>query len=348
MALEVAPMQRDITSYRLLGSYRALLALLVVISHTNEYLAAWVLPLALGNVGVFSFFVLSGFVIAEACDVFYPGAPHRFLLNRFLRLYPTYWAACGIAIAIYIVFSHPEFNFSVATAFANLSIVLAEALPPNELRWVSVVWAVSVELRFYFAAAMVDYVDQLTSRRGLLKSGQLIGAAGAGFLMLYVYAWSTDLVQHPVLRHAPFFVLGFAYYRWLCYRGIGSLLIGLVAMLMVFHSYAAYSSPSPTTNVQLTTLAFAASVVLLGGLALVPGVPQRWESIDKRLGDITYALYLVHWPVVYAVSRSSIEGPAGFMVVLTVSVTLSIILVSTVEKSIMRWRDTIRRVKLYS
>lgn len=203
-------------------------------------------------------------------------------------------------------------------------------------------------MRFYFAAAMVDYVDQLASRRGLLKSGQLLGAAGAVFLLLYVYAWSTGLEQHPVLRHAPFFVLGFAYYRWLCYRGIGSLLIGLVAMLMAFHSYVVYSSPSPTTNAQLTTLAFAVSVALLGGLALVPGVLKRWESIDKRLGDVTYALYLVHWPIVYAVSRSSIEGPGGFVVVLVVSVMLSVLLVLTVEKSILRWRDRIRRVRLYS
>lgn len=348
MELEITRKQRHRTPYRLLGSYRALLALLVVISHTNNYLAAWVLPLALGNVGVFSFFILSGLVIAEACDVFYPGAPHRFLVNRFLRLYPTYWAACGVAIAIYITLSHPDFNAGVATVFANLSIVLAEALPPSELRWISVIWAVSIELRFYFAAALIDYTDRLANRRGLLKGGQLMGAAGAGFLLLYIYAWSTGLAQHAVLRHAPFFVLGFAYYRWLCYRGIGALWIGLVAMLMTFHSYVVYSTPSPTTNVLLTTLAFVSSVALLGVLALVSKVPKRWEYLDKRLGDLTYSLYLVHWPIVYAVSRSSIEGPAAFMLVLVTSVMLSALFVFTVEKPILRWRDTIRRVRLYS
>lgn len=348
MELEITRRQHYRTPYRLLGSYRALLALLVVISHTNNYLAAWVLPLALGNVGVFSFFVLSGFVIAEACDIFYPGAPHRFLFNRFLRLYPTYWGACGIAIVIYIALSHPEFNAGTATVSANLSIVLAEALPSSELRWISVIWAVSIELRFYFVAALIDYADRLANRRRLLKAGQLIGAAGAGFLVLYIYVWSTGLAQHAVLRHVPFFVLGFAYYRWLCYRGIGSLLIGLAAMLMTFHSYVAYNSPSPTTDVMFTTFVFASSVVLLGGVALVPKVPKRWEYFDKRLGDLTYSLYLVHWPIVYAVGRSSIEGFAGFMLVLVASVMLSVLLVFTVEKPILRWRDTIRRVRLYS
>jgi hypothetical protein len=65
--------------YRMLGSYRALLAIFVLVSHTSMWLPPWVAPLALGNVGVLSFFVLSGFVIAEAGDVFYPGMPHRFL-----------------------------------------------------------------------------------------------------------------------------------------------------------------------------------------------------------------------------------------------------------------------------
>lgn len=348
MELEITRKQHYRTPYRLLGSYRALLALLVVISHTNIYLAAWVLPLALGNVGVFSFFVLSGFVIAEACDVFYPGAPHRFLFNRFLRLYPTYWAACGIAISIYIALSHPEFNASAASVFGNLSIILAEALPFSELRWISVIWAVSVELRFYLVAAFIDYADRLANRRGLLKKGQLMGATGAGFLLLYIYSWSTDFAQYPLLRHAPFFVLGFAYYRWICYRKLGSVLIGFAALLMTFHSYVAYNSPSPTTHVIYTTLVFASSMVLLGGLAFVPRVPKRWEHFDKRLGDLTYSLYLVHWPIVYAVGRSGIDGPAGFIVVLVASVILSVLLVLIVEKPILRWRDTIRRVRLYS
>jgi peptidoglycan/LPS O-acetylase OafA/YrhL len=94
--------EKVLNPYRLLGTYRALLALLVLLSHSNMWLPEWVRPLALGNVGVFLFFILSGFVIAEALDIFYPGKPQRFLLNRFLPIYPTYWSACVVAIVIYI------------------------------------------------------------------------------------------------------------------------------------------------------------------------------------------------------------------------------------------------------
>lgn len=122
------------------------------------------------------------------------------------------------------------------------------------------------------------------------------------------------------------------------------MLISLVSMLMTLDSYVAYISPSPTTSVQITTIAFAASVTLLGGLALVPGATKRLAS---DWADVSYALYLVHCPIVYAVSRSSIEGPAVFMVVLTVNVVLSVFLILTVETSILRWRDTRRRAHLY-
>jgi len=220
----------------------------------------------------------------------YSGAPHRFLFNRLLRIYPTYWALCVIASAICVVYSHPEFNVTARTALANLSIVLAERLPSHELRWISVVWAVGVELLFYFVAAVVGYADHFASRRGKLKSGWLIGASGAGFCLLYVYAWSTDLSQHPILRRVPF--LGFAYYCWLSYRRIGSLLIGLVVILIAFHSYVAYNVAA-ATNVFLTTLVFAFSVAILGSLAVVFRVSRQWENIDQRLGDVTYALCLI-------------------------------------------------------
>jgi len=131
--------------YRLFGGYRMLLAWLVLTSHANRYLPDWVGSLALGNVGVFCFFVLSGFVIAEALDRFYPGVPHRFLANRLLRIYPTYWAVCAIAVAVYAAVDHPELRFDAGSLAANLSILYT---PSGTFFWISVIWAVVVELRF--------------------------------------------------------------------------------------------------------------------------------------------------------------------------------------------------------
>jgi peptidoglycan/LPS O-acetylase OafA/YrhL len=335
--------------YRMLGSYRALLAILVLVSHTSMWLPPWVAPLALGNVGVLSFFVLSGFVIAEAGDVFYPGMPHRFLLNRFLRIYPTYWGACFVAIAVFVLFPRPDFNANAYVLFANFSIVLAERLPSSDLRLISVIWAVGIELRFYVAAAVLDYVDRFAARRSILPAGYILFAAGAVFLLLYLYTWSTGFTHLALLRHGPFFVLGFAYYRLLRYRRAGTFMIALIALIGSMHSYIAYNSPGGwVPTVTNTTLMFSLSLALFAGLAWVGSVPKRWERIDKRLGDLTYALYLVHWPIVYAVDRSGLDGYSAFLIALVASVLMAALLVFIVEKPILRWRDTIRRIRLYS
>lgn len=51
--------------YRLFGAYRLALAVMVLLSHSPGFLPDWIARLSLGNVGVFSFFVLSGFVISH-------------------------------------------------------------------------------------------------------------------------------------------------------------------------------------------------------------------------------------------------------------------------------------------
>ncbi len=334
--------------YRLLGSYRALLALLVLVSHTNMWLPLWVAPLALGNVGVLLFFVLSGFVIAEACDVFYPGKPQRFLLNRFLRIYPTYWAACGVAIAIYAQAPSPELNLNFFVIFANLSIVLAERLPPGDLRLISVIWAVGIELRFYVLAALVDYLDRFLSQRGKLQSGHLMCIAGVIFLILYVYTWQTGFNRFAVIKFAPFFMLGFIYYRCLRYKSQGSFLFGVLVLLASLHSYILYNSVAPETDIGSTALVFVTGLVLFAGMACVSRAHRKVERVDKRLGDLTYSIYLVHWPIVYAVDQSDLQGYTAFFTVLGVSIILSILIGWTVEKPFLRLRDSIRRTKLYA
>lgn len=323
------------------------MALMVLISHTNIWLPNWVGSLALGNVGVLSFFVLSGFVIAEACDIFYPGKPQRFLLNRFLRIYPTYWATCGIAIAIYAWIPHPDFKVEAYPIFANLSILLAERMPSNELRLISVIWAVGIELRFYVLAALVDYLDRFVSLRRILRPGQLMFVLGVAFLVLYVFSWSTDFSRLAVIKFAPFFLLGFAYYRWLRYRSVGSLLFGVCALLATGHSYIFYNSAGSNTTVLGSTLIFCGGLGLFAFLACVTNVPIILERIDKRLGDLTYSVYLVHWPIVYAVSRSDLHGYEAFAAVFTCTLGLSVLIMVVVEKPLLRLRDSIRRTRLY-
>lgn len=265
-----------------------------------------------------------------------------------MRIYPTYWTACGIAIAIYALVPHPEFNASIGTIILNMSIVLAERMPSNELRLISVIWAVGIELRFYVLAALIDYADRFLSRRGTLPPGALMFVAGSVFLALYLYAWMAGFNRFAVMKFAPFFVLGFAYYRWLRYRSKGSQLIGFFALLAVAHSYILYNSVGTNTDVFSSILIFGTGLVLFAGLACVKKVPKIVKKIDSRLGDLTYSIYLVHWPILYAVSQFGLQGSEAFLTVLICTILISVLIVLFIERRLFKLRDSIRRKQLYS
>lgn len=333
--------------YRLLGCYRALLALLVVISHSSAYFPSYVSRFSLGNVGVFSFFVLSGFVIAEALDVFYPGQPHRFLFNRFLRLYPVYWLACIVALLIYFIKPPENFSFSLATFFSNLTILLAERLPPDQIRYISVVWAVGIELRFYFIVALLDMLVWISSRFGL----QVFFKASCSVICLLIYIWACKqgLGHHPIIKFMPFFILGYYYYFIVENGDAGSFIMCLATLPMALNSYIDYHLLRPWTDIYLTTAVFLFSLVLLGKLVFIKvGANSDFLlRLDKKLGGITYPIYLIHWPVIYAVAFFDLKGYGGFLLILFVSLILSLIISMLIDVPVSRYRDKIRGQKLY-
>jgi len=337
---DALPVRAAAGDYRLFGGYRFLLAWAVLTSHANHYLPDWVATLSLGNVGVFSFFVLSGLVIAEAIDRFYPRAPHRFLANRLLRIYPTYWAACVVAVAVYVALDHPDLSFDTRPVVANLSILYT---PAGTFFWLSLIWAVVVELRFYFLAALAGAAGTLVPRRETL----VMAAFALGALALYFVTWRLDFQRLASFRYAPFFVLGTAAYYVVGYGSWRATLLAAISLPLSFHSYWLYNAVGPVAPVR-TTVLFGATLALMFALAYAP-VPGRIARLDKTLGDFTYPLYLVHMPIVYLFGRVvPWQGWTGYFAVAAASVAAAGAIVLTVDRPLQRLRDRIRRRRLYA
>jgi peptidoglycan/LPS O-acetylase OafA/YrhL len=337
---DAPPVRAAAGDYRFFGCYRLLLAWAVLTSHANHYLPEWVATLSLGNVGVFCFFVLSGFVIAEAIDRFYPGAPHRFLANRLLRIYPTYWAAAAVAVAVYLALDHPDLTFDTRSLVANLSILYT---PAGTFFWLSLIWAVVVELRFYFLAALASAAAALVPRRAML----VMAAFALGALALYFVTWRADFQRLASFRYAPFFVLGTAAYYLVAYRSWRATVLAALSLPLVFHSYWIYNAVGPVAPVR-TTVVFGATLALMLALACAP-VPARVARMDKTLGDFTYPLYLVHMPIVYLFGRVvPWQGWQGYIAVAAASVAAAGAIVLAVDRPLQRLRDRIRRRRLYA
>jgi peptidoglycan/LPS O-acetylase OafA/YrhL len=86
------------------GIYRTFLALIVVFTHFGGG------SFLFGRHAVFGFFCLSGFLMTLLIDGPYKGRPDAFAANRFLRLFPLYWATIALtALAILGFGFNPKF-----------------------------------------------------------------------------------------------------------------------------------------------------------------------------------------------------------------------------------------------
>src|SRR5690606_20208838 len=76
------------------------------------------LPVPWGFLGVHLFFAISGFVILMTLRNV--KAPMDFVVARFSRLYPTYWAAMLLTALILFVFPLPRHELTIGQVAGNL------------------------------------------------------------------------------------------------------------------------------------------------------------------------------------------------------------------------------------
>jgi peptidoglycan/LPS O-acetylase OafA/YrhL len=323
--------------YRFFGSYRFVLALMVLFSHISAWLGDGVQRMALGSVGVFSFFVLSGFVIAEALDVFYRGAIWRFAVNRVLKIYPAFWIVALLTVAIELV-GGGALSWNLTAFLANLTIILSFFKFANNTLLISGGWAVIIELVFYATFALVWWCAHRTKRPGLFLS-----AAALVFVFLYGVIAARGDYGHSYsnLRYAPQFVLGAALYWAVIKRHAFAACLAGLSCLFALHSYWIYVNAGSSANSVQSLLLFGISISFLIVLANLR-VPVRLKRVDRRLGDMTYALYLVNGLVIAIATEMAQSSVVRFALVLILGIGLSLIISQLAEHPLRRWRTAIR------
>jgi peptidoglycan/LPS O-acetylase OafA/YrhL len=140
------------------GIFRFVLAIFVVIAHILQPPGLSII----GGYAVYGFFILSGYLMTLVMNRRYgftPGGIEKFLLNRFLRIYPTYWLSLIFSIVLLAIYIPSElqkyhslpvllssiFVFGLAKGgFFSLSDMLLA--PPA--------WTLEIELTFYIFIAL--------------------------------------------------------------------------------------------------------------------------------------------------------------------------------------------------
>ena len=266
--------------------------------------------------GVDVFFVISGFIMVYTSrDLFARrGGPGIFLARRVARIVPLYWVATSLYLAVAVVVpsalnSAPPLWWQVLASYAFVPYTSQDGIAQPVL---SLGWTLNYEMMFYVLMALVLPLRMRASLTMLILV--LVGLVAMGPAVAPSQPW-TFWTQPIVIEFAFGVGLG-----WLRLRGVIldrptriCLALGglgyLAADLTVLGEGFAIMRPLAWGGPAACLVAAAA----LG--AERPAGASRLTRLGVRIGDVSYALYLVHpfviRPIAAVAGRMGIAGPAG-------------------------------------
>ncbi|GLX78381.1 acyltransferase [Thalassotalea insulae] len=270
--------------------------------------------------GINFFFIISGFVIFMSVA---DGCAKKFLISRFVRLFPAYWAALIITSIVTVFWGGEVFSVSWPQFFANTTMV-NEALNYKPID--GAYWTLYIELKFYlFILALLLL--------GWLKHFQHIIALVLALSLIALYTpWASNINMFTAMfpHWSGYFATGCIFYllkrdgvNWYrmsllvlayCYVLKQSVLFGdLMGQWFQLHF-------NSTTIVLLNTLFFA----LFCLTAFCQNNPLR-QSWCYYLGILTYPLYLIHQHLGYIIFNTlGNKDNIQLMVIITIGVMLFI------------------------
>lgn len=290
--------------YKPFGAFRTFLAALVIVQHIHHVgpdgtsWGNW----GTGSIAVLVFFALSGFVITEAAESFYRGRPLEFAVNRVLRIMPQYLLALIFSIGAIFLGAQlvPHFLpnvlvqntegelFNSGTLLVNLFTVVPGIGKESPL-YVPYVWALRAEILFYAALAVTICIA--TYRRQLAYV--LLAISGAFFYIACLIGRAPAMFQFT-----PYFAFGVVAYFTTISPSLRNYSTLAALFVVCLWNCISFSLPEAFPRQVFSTSETAAHIALFASLMLIililanVKLPQRLNKIDRRIGDLSFPLYL--------------------------------------------------------
>ncbi len=295
----------------LVQTLRGLAAFAVLTHHiavaVDDYFGRDFTPLGvgLGWVGVDVFFVLSGFIMVwttrDAGHGLRPAA--SFWTRRALRVYPPYWAATALAFGVTLLVPAIGSGHGGGDWLHSLTLLPAAAPP-----FLNPGWTLIYELWFYLGFGFL----MLAPRRFL--PALLAGWAFAVIVGALRFGAQAGPILHVAINPLTLnFLMGAGVALGLgAWRGaLSPRLILAIALCGCLGLLAGAFIVSAVGWNDWTRMAACgpASAVLLTGAALADraGLMRPPQAL-VTLGDWSYALYLTHQPLIFAIAAVSVQA----------------------------------------
>jgi peptidoglycan/LPS O-acetylase OafA/YrhL len=274
-----------------------------------------------GYLAVTTFFVLSGFVLAHgyARAEWTRGNLLRYGAARVARIYPVYLLSLAV-VAPFIWADRTPGKGLYAGAYALLLQGWLGSIPVN---WNTPAWTLSCEAFFYAAFPLAAILIQRANWRSTLAV-----AAGAFCLTRVLLSVGVPDGVKPLI-HLADFVMGIAAagaYHLLSSRarppaGMWLYLPGC-ALAATLIAWPGVLPPGLDLNTALRPL----NAILLIGLALGGGFVARAlaSRVAVYLGKSSYAMYILHVPILWWYRRWSHSFSALFYIVIVIAVSAAV------------------------
>ena len=293
-----------------------------------------------GGIAVSGFFVVSGYLITLVLSRKYDAGWHgakAFYVSRALRIYPLYWlvfAAYWMA-RVWLGDAPPSESgrlpgelslipYGIAGMAADQNVF---GLTTTDTLLIGPAWTLCYDLLFYLLAPWL-FVRVRTCR----------WVAALSFA--YVVAFIVFADHRPPVWFQFFYGTGMPYlFMFACgalayhYRSALQPGAGWMAALIVGLVWVTYF-PLGMANAYLNSLV---AVLLFTPLVAMLGRPSSNPRVDRLLGDLTYATYLLHLPLLLLAQR--LAFPHATMWALALTYLLSVGLLLGFEYPLDRWRD---------
>ncbi len=355
-----------------LDMLRSIAILLVLLRHGEKVpLTMWDTPMTgpfhhfmiNGWIGVDLFLVLSGYLIGSSLlKMKSKIGPKNQVIQalpyfraRILRIVPAYFAILFlVAAGFFPLFSFPQENLGLRVFYHML--FLQDYLPPD----ISVVfWSLGVEEKFYILAPllMLCLLKIKNPKTGLVFLLALFCLSPLFKMMTFLslppenYEDFFHRMRRPFHMSLEPLIIGvaIAYWHKLLGRTISvalakKLMVGVAITLIIWtssHDFsAAYSLWDVTGQPMIMSLLFG--VMVLCGTAL-KDQPLKAMAFWRPVSRLSYALYLVHFPLIPLCLALSLASPFsqvtfwGYYIVITILAGL--ILHFAIEKPFLLLKD---------
>nr|WP_294861296.1 acyltransferase [uncultured Fluviicola sp.] len=330
-----------------LDSLRGIAALVVLVFHFSLLQKDLLTFTKFGVTGVDLFFIISGFVITMSLERIQFG--YQFVINRFSRLYPTYWTSViftFIIICINKLFFgfEPQNPLPTSDFFYNLTM-FQYYFGVKDLD--GPYWTMIIEMLFYMVMGYLFLTKSLKSAVAILLPLILLGTVLTEFHWFQPFSMAY-FKNFPLAQSLPLFVSGILFYRLFTKEKRMLLNVGLIigcyllqVLLFTKVGRANYYISHPEYKAVLAIYFALFFLFVFGKLRFIV------NRATLFLGKISFALYLIHqyFSIYFLIPNLMKLGMnyyvAAFLIALPVCILIATGITKWVEKPIGKWLKTI-------